>query len=462
VIQDHVPPHHVDAELALIGSALVYGGKVTDNVDALPGDDFFLPAHNVAWKAIRAASAKPGSVVDPITVGAEIRASGESGRFADGWDTWAMAAARKACLPEQVDRYATMVREAAAARRMITLCADLQSRAYNPETDWRDLLLDASRGIGGLELCGGPSGTRHIGAVMREVADEIQRYQEGDRPLIVSTGISTLDNIVDDLTGGQVVIIAARPSCGKTALACQIATNTGLQGIPSLMFSLETNDRRLSRRILASATKCSTRSLQRDLDYAAWKKIQKAAGEFDNSTLWINDQARELTDIIGESKRWYAQHVRGKADHRCCVFIDYAQLVKVIRQKNGNREQDVAMVSREIKELAIKLNAVIFLLAQLGREVERRGGSPMLSDLRESASLEQDADVVLFPHRDLDPTDLEAKNKRGPALIIVGKHKEGETGPASVEFLPDELRFICVTDREEPPPSYYETDRDRD
>lgn len=452
---EKLPPHNAEAEAAIVGSALVYGTRAIDCLGSLRVDDLFIPEHRAAWEAITAAAGAKGGHVDVLSVEVEIKRLGAQERFPGGWLTWAMAAAQKASVLETLGHLATMVRETAAARRLIERCAEWQARAYSGSVRWEELLTDARNGVADLELCGGESATVHIYDAIKGVTDEIQRGMDGgEKPLTISTGIPTLDYILDDLEGGQVVVIAARPGCGKTALACNIAEHTGMIGIPSIYFSLEMATRRIARRILASNSKTSTKKLRGDVDYEAWKKIIAAAGRFERSNLFINDAASSLQAITGETRRFHARRVRGSKDKRCCVFIDYAQLAKVLRHKGGNREQEVAEISRGVKELSRDTFSVVFLLAQLSREAERRGGPPILADLRESGSLEQDADVILFPHREVNTEDMGQKNERGPMEIIVAKHRDGEVGSAAVEFVPEWTKFVCRTDAAEPTPHW--------
>lgn len=446
-----VPPHNAEAEASLIGSALAYGSRALDCVGSLKVDDFFLPEHRAAWEAILSAAGRRGAHVDVLTVEAEINRIGVAERFAGGWLTWATAAAQKASVVEVLGNVATMVRETAAFRKLIAKCVEWQAMGYGGATMWEDALADARNSIADLETCGAESETVHVYRAFTEVTDEIQnRMVQKSKALTITTGLPTLDYLVDDLEGGQVVVIAARPGCGKTALMCCIAQHTGTLGIPSLVFSLEMARKRIARRMLSAETKLSTKQLRGDLDYNAWIRITNVASRYEKAPLWINDSASELNQIIGESRRWHAKHVRGRADHRACIFVDYAQLVETVRQKGMNREQEVAGISRGLKGLARKTNTVVFLLAQLNRESEKRGGVPLLADLRESGSLEQDADVILFPHRDIKPDELAKKNDRGPMQIIVAKHRDGEIGPAEVEFVPEWTTFVCRTDMPEP------------
>ena len=438
-----IPPHFPEAERAVIGSALLYADRALANTAGLRHDEFMLTNHRDAWEAIRAAERKPGGIVDVISVGAEVKAFGTEPRFERGWGPWAVDTAKAACLPEQVSHFAGMVREAAAARKLIALCAELQARAYTG-TPWPELLDQARAGIGELETAGADSLTRHIYEPMKEFVYELDQQQQGIKPEIISTSIATLDGVLDGFEGGQLIVVAARPGKGKTALACNMAAANALRCIPCLIFSLEMRMRKLARRMLIWATKITGRDMA-GADKATWKKIQAAAGDFENSTLWLNDRTMRLGQIVAEACRWHARHVRGKSK-RAIVFVDYAQLIRGASVKGAHREQEVAAISAAMKGLAMHLDIPVVLLAQLNRECEKRGGVPLLSDLRESGAIEQDADIVLFPHREIPAENQAMRNEAGPAEIIVAKNRDGRIGSAAVQWIPELMTFHAATD----------------
>lgn len=446
---NQTPPNSPDAELAVIGSALVYGDRATSQALGLRGDEFMIPNHRDAWQAIRAAERKPGGLVEPLVVGEELKAAGLAARFSPSWLEWAVAASGKACLPEQVPHFAAIVRETSAARRLILLCREVESRAYNG-TPWAELLESARAGVGELETAGADSSTVHVYEPMRDLATEIDQAQQGIRPEIISTSIATLDDVLDGFEPGQLILVAARPGKGKTALACNMAAANALRGIPCLVFSLEMRLRKIARRLLIWHTKLAGKVLASP-NIEQWHTVQEAVGDFEKSRLWLNDRTMRLGQIVSEACRWHARHVRGKSK-RAIVFVDYAQLIRGASAKGKNREQEVAEISGTMKGLAMHLGVPVVLLAQLNREVDKRGGAPVLSDLRESGALEQDADIVLFPHRDLPADDQSKRNEPGPAQIIVAKNRDGRIGAAQVDWIPELMTFHATTapDQAEP------------
>lgn len=442
---DQTPPNRIEAERRLIGAAMLYADRALMNALGLRYDEFFLPMHRDAWEVIRAQEKRNGAVLDPVTLEPEIKAAGAVHHFPGGWLAWATESCSLACLPEQVEHYATMVREAAAMRSLIHLCAELTSRAYNGETSWADLLESARLGVGELETAGAATNTTHVYQPMVELLDELDKRQQGIKPELVTTAIATLDEVVDGFEGGQLIIVAARPGQGKTALACNIAAANALRKVPCLVFSLEMRMRKIARRILIWHTKMPG-ALMNEADLDKWHKLQAGVADFEHATLWLNDKSRRLGQIVSEACRWHARYVRAKSLMRAAIMVDYAQLVRGTVAKGKNREQEVAEISQTFKGLAMHLDVPVVLLAQLNRACETRGGPPVLSDLRESGAIEQDADMVLFPYRDIPAGDQDKRNQRGPGQIIVAKNRDGRIGAAPIEWIPELMTFLAPTD----------------
>lgn len=429
-------PSNSEAELAIVGAAFLHGDSAVIAANGLRDDEFYFPAHREAWKAILACVDRSG-ICDPITVGEELRAQGLSARFPVAFEEWAMAAATKAPIVQLVAGYARIVRETAASRKLIELCLSVMS-GVNSGLSWDEQIAMAREGVAGLEDLSTDSGTKHVSSAILECTGEIERRQNGEKIVTVDTGISTVDEILGGLRGGQLVVVAARPGVGKSALACNIAAINGLRGIPVLMFSVEMVAHELGVRWLSWASKIDGAKINRgDVDVGGWHKLMAEAENFKGATLWFNDTASKLTQIIAEARRWHARHVRGKSD-RGIILIDYAQRITIGREKGDTREQEVAKVPVACKSLARYLGVPVVLVAQLSREVEKRGGEPMLSDLRESGAFEQEANIVLFPHHDGE------KHK-----IIVAKNRGGETGWAPCRWVPELTAWMAATNENE-------------
>ena len=446
---ERTPPHNPEAELAVIGTSLVYGDRALAHAQSLRSDEFFMPANRDAWEAIRAAEAKRGGLVDIVSVGAAVAELGTGAHFSGGWSQWASVAMQAAHTPDLVEHFVGVVREAAAVRRMIELCTHVASLGQMGKP-WAQVIEAARFGVAELETPGGQSSTVHVSEAVREVTEQIEGEQAGNKAPTITTSLATLDDILEELEPGRLIVVAARPGRGKTALACNIAAANAIRGIPCLIFSLEMSRRQLARRLLVWATKVTGGQMRGNVDIETWRKIAEAAGEFERSKLWLNDDATELGEVISEAHRWHARNVRGQKDQRAIVFVDYLQLIEVITAKGTNREQAVAHVSRSMKRLAKKLKVPLVLLAQLSRKSEEREGPPLLSDLRESGAIEQDADIVLFPHRECPAHDMSKRNEAGPAEIVIAKNRDGAIGVAEVEWIPELTTFRVQTNQPEP------------
>jgi replicative DNA helicase len=264
------------------------------------------------------------------------------------------------------------------------------------------------------------------------VADDIERQQRGEKIPRVLTGISTADRVIGGCEPGDLVLVAARPGIGKSAFVGNVAAYCGMHQVPTFFFSVEMMLKKLGRRWISGDANINSNKLKRaEVDLDEWKKILKSGERFEEALLWANDAIIRLDQIIGESRRWHARHVvprfakSGRADDkRALLVVDYAQRVKIGRAKGDTREQEVAKVPTELKSLAKQLGCVIFLVVMLGREVERRGGDPILADLRESGAFEAEADIVLFLTHDATAGDR----------VIVAKNREGETGVAQCRW----------------------------
>ena len=438
------PPHNLEAERAVIGCGLVYGDPAITESEALRPDEFFMPQHREAWKAITEAVSK-GAPTDPINVGMGIKAAGMAAHFSPSWHEWAMVCAGEAVIPQQVSHYAKIVREKAASRRLIETCTNAIALAYGDQP-WEQQIRALREGSAELENLATDCNTVHVSAAIREAADDVERQQRGEGAPRVYFGISTLDRVMDGAEPGDLVIVAARPGIGKSAFVGNVAAFCGMHNVPTAFFSVEMLLKRLGRRWLSGDANINSNKLKSgNIDVAEWGRITASAGRFDSSLLWVNDRATRLGQITGEASRWHARHVSprfaksGKQDDkRAVVVLDYAQRVKVGREKGDTREMEVAKIPTEMKGLAKDLDCVVILVAMLGREVEKRGGDPVLSDLRESGAFEQEADIVL----------LLAHGDEGDR-IIVAKNREGQTGAAKCRWEKEITTWHSATEMED-------------
>ena len=442
-MQNQAPPSNESAERAVIGSAIVFGENAVAETDGLRSDEFFFPHHREAWTVLTklAAAGKP---MDPVSAGAEIKASGSSGKFSPSWNEWAFDVTSSACIPQQVKHFATMVRELAASRRLIELCVQVQAMALGGQP-WDEQLRTAREGLAALEVLSTDSHTVHVSEAIREVTAEIEQIQAGVKLPRIYTGVSTIDKVMDGAEPGNLVIVAARPGVGKSAFVGNVAAFCGMHGVPSMFFSVEMMLRNIGRRWLAGDTRIDANKLKRgEIDVEQWHKIQASSGRFDTAELWVNDRVTHLGQIVGEARRWHSRVVApkfeksGKPDDKRALFVvDYAQRVKVGRERGDTREQEVAKIPMELKNLGKHTGSVVFLVVMLSREVEKRGGDPILADLRESGAFEQEADIVIFL----------AHSSEGHKAILA-KNREGCTGWAPCLWSPEITTWASPTSEE--------------
>ncbi len=442
---DRTPPHNVEAERAVIGSELVYGDAAIVESDGLRPDEFFVPCHREAWAAASAAVSK-GLPTDPISLSSAIKAAGAEPHFAPSWHEWAMACASDAAIPQQVRHHAQIVRELAASRKLIETCTNTLALAYGGQP-WEEQIQAMRDGTAELENLSRDCGMVHVSTAIREAADDVEKQQRGELVPRVFAGIPTLDHVAEGFEPGDLVTVSARPGVGKSAFVGNVAAYCGMHGVPTAFFSVEMMLKRLGRRWLSGDAGINSHKLKvGSVDKAEWGKIGASSGRFDSSLLWVNDRAVRLGQITGEARRWHARHVAprflrsGKEDDkRALIVLDYAQRVQVGRERGDTREQEAAKVPVAMKTLAKELGCVVLLVAMLSREIEKRGGDPMLSDLRETGSFEQESDIVLFLTHGADGD-----------RIIVAKNREGRTGAARCRWAPELTTWLSATDGTDP------------
>jgi replicative DNA helicase len=444
-MNDRLPPHDIEAERAVIGAVAAFTSRALPLVSALSEGDFFDTSCREAWAAVRALERRG---VDPeaICIADELKARGTASRFAGSALQWAIECAGKSPILDVLSSYVTIVHEKATLRSLIELGTEVVNSAYGDQHA-DELLSRARAGIADLEVSGASTESGKLGLFLPEALANVEKKARGERVLVAPYGISTLENILGGKKPGQLIIIAGRPGHGKTALADCLATLDALAGIPNMFLSLEMSRQEIAERVVGAHAKVNVHAIGTGkIEYSEWKRLQNAASELYEVPLFIEKGARELSRIVSRIYQWHAREVRAKKLTIGVATIDYAQLVRVDKSfKCQNREQEVGTVSRTLKSLADELSMPIVLVCQINREVEKRGGPPMPSDLRESGSLEQDADVIIFPYRDLPAADQAARNKSGPAQLIVAKHRNGPTGIASANWTAELMQFTAAT-----------------
>jgi len=447
------PPHNLDAEKSTLGGVLVKPAVLDAVSVALSVDDFMMPAHREVFAAMLALRGRR-LPVDVLSVGDELKSAGVLGRL-EGGQAYLIELAKAVPTAENVGHYARIVREKATLRRLIALAAEVQSAALgNQPVD--EVLALAREGVAALGLAGQGKGPQKLESLLGGALDEIEARQRGERPVGVMTGLRQADRLLRGLKPARLHILAGRPGDGKTSLALDIALYASTHGVPALVFEREMQNQELVEGVLSRESGIPAYDITGGrLDLAAWKKLQGAAGKVLPAELWLDEDSSTIDRIVSVTRHWHAANCaarNGQPQRLGIMVLDYLQLTRVLKARNSaTREQVVAEMSRALKELAKELGIPVLALSQLNRGAEERGGRPIPSDLRESGALEQDADVILFVYREIDPADQAARRQPGPAELIVGKHRGGPTGIAHLYFNTPLMHFTDLADEPDGP-----------
>jgi replicative DNA helicase len=430
-----VAPHNLSAEESLLGALLLSRDAMGGVAEmGLNSGDFYKPAHQHIYEAIRLLLAT-GQPVDPITVAEELRRSGILDDIGGTSLLLELTAATPAI--SNAARYARIVQDTALLRRLISVAGEIAELGYNEPDDVATALDEAEAKVFEIAEHRVTDSTKPITELLGGVIDDIERLQEQGHSITgVPSGYNDLDELLSGMQPSTLNVVGARPSMGKTAFALGMAVNVAVvTQKPVLFFSLEMGHRELTQRILCSEARVDSSKLRKgQLTAADWSKIGRAVGRLE-APLFIDDNPNvTVMEIRAKARRLLARH--GSLG---MILIDYLQLMTG-RGSAENRQVEVSEMSRGLKILARELEVPVVALSQLSRTLESRADKrPMLSDLRESGSIEQDADVVMFLYRD-EVYNAESPD-RGMAEIIVSKHRSGPIGTRKLVFLGNYTRF---------------------
>ncbi len=434
-IEARVPPHNIDAEESLLGALLLSRDAVNTATEiGIAASEFYKPAHQLVYEAIRVLMAA-GEPVDAVTVGDELRRSG----LLDEIGGLEMLLGLQNATPaiSNVGRYAKIVQDTASLRRLIAVASDIAEMAYLEPDDVRKAIDSAEQKVFDIAEQRDTDSTRPINELLSLVNDHLEaNYGRGDTITGTATGLTELDEILLGLQPSTLNIVGARPAMGKSALAIGIATHVAQNTrLPVMVFSLEMGHLELAQRILSWESRVDSKKLRTgNLTQTDWTKIGHAIGRLDVPLMLDDNPSVTVMEIRAKARRVKARH-----GGLGLIVIDYLQLMTGSTGAE-NRQLEVSEISRNLKILARELEVPVVALSQLSRTLESRADKrPMLSDLRESGSLEQDADVVLFIYR--DEVYHEDSKDQGMAELIVAKHRAGATGRARVVFLGPYTRF---------------------
>jgi replicative DNA helicase len=440
---DAAPPQSREAEVAVLGSMLAEKESMLKAMDMLRDDDFHEETHRRIFSAIHSLHDR-NVTPDVITVGEEL--SRGDALDATGGRAYLFELTGRVPSALHVEHYARIVREKAILRRMIALAREVTDDCRVQKEEAQALLDKAQQMFFTLAQDRSTKGMTAASQLMQGAIQALEKLAESGKFLTgVPTGFRELDKLTSGLQPANLIIIAGRPSMGKTALCLNIAENIAIkEKRPVVFFSLEMSDQEIGLRLLCSQARINVRSVREGfLGRKSWPAITNTASQIAGAPLYFDfSTSPSILDIRSSARRW-AHDLKQKGTPLALVVIDYLQLLKGPRGME-NRQQEIAEISRSTKALARELGIPVIALSQLNRRPEERGreGRPQLSDLRESGSLEQDADVVAAIFREevykRDDPDL-----KGKAKLFLLKQRNGPIGDIDLNFLSE---FTCFTD----------------
>ncbi|HEY3433231.1 MAG TPA: replicative DNA helicase [Rhodocyclaceae bacterium] len=436
-----LPPHSVEAEQSLIGGLLLDNSAWDRIGDVVAESDFYRDDHRRIFGHIRKL-VETGRPADVVTVYESIEKSNEVDQT--GGLAYLGEIANNTPSAANIRRYAEIVHERAVLRKLVTVGDEIAASALTPAgRDVKDLLDEAEQKVFEIAEAGNKNtqGFVAMPEVLGEVVERIQMLYDRDDPSEVTgtpTGYVDLDKMTSGLQPGDMIVIAGRPSMGKTAFALNIAEYVGVeQKLPVAIFSLEMSGPQLAMRFLSSVGRLDQHKLRTGkLGDEEWDKMTVALGKLHDAPIHIDETgAINATDLRARARRLHRQF--GKLG---LIVIDYLQLMTSARG-NENRATEISEISRSIKSLAKELQVPILALSQLSRKVEERNDKrPLMSDLRESGAIEQDADIIIMMYRD-EYYNKETQDK-GVAEVIIGKHRNGPTGTVKLTFMGEYTKFM--------------------
>ncbi|HEU18955.1 MAG TPA: replicative DNA helicase [Deltaproteobacteria bacterium] len=431
-----LPPQNIDAEQSILGGILLDNHAINSVVEILDITDFYSEAHRKIFSAIIELSER-SEPSDLITLSNLLRDRKQIDNI--GGVAYLASLVDNVPSAAHIAYYSKIVKEKSILRRLIGASTEILMKSYDSASNVNDVLDDAENAIFQISENKIKPSFIPLKDLIKDSFKSIERLYE-KKALItgVPTGYDDLDQLTSGLQNSDLVIIAGRPSMGKTALAMNIAQNASTKtGIPVAIYSLEMSREQLAIRMLASEARVDSQRLRKGfLGETDWPKLTTAAGTLSDAAIYIDDTpAISVLEMKAKARRLKAEHGLG------LIVLDYLQLMRG-RDSSMPREQEISEISRSLKSLAKELNVPVVALSQLNRQVESRTDKrPQMADLRESGAIEQDADVILFIYRDEVYNKSEDNPEKGLAEIIVGKQRNGPTGKVKLSFLNDYTRF---------------------
>lgn len=448
-----LPPHSLEAEVSVLGGILLQPKSFSQVADCVRPEDFYHPVHSAIYQAMLELDAA-GKPIDALTVPMQMKDNDSYGRLrAVNGEAYFAELISNVVTVENIAFHAKMVQGKAIVRALIVVAQETAAHGYGEYGDVAEYIDRAERSIFEIAQRFTSGRLERVHGLLSPALKQIEdRYERRGQVLGVPSTYHKIDALTDGWQPEQLIILAARPSMGKTGLMLGMVRRAAHDfGIPQLVFSLDSSKRQITTRLISQEARVdSTRIRSGYLDGRDFISLTKAFSRLHELPIWIDDtSAPTILELRSKARRWRADPNQGGSHALAAIWIDYVQLIVSPRAGKGpgNREQEVAEVSRALKALAKELQCPVIALAQLNRAVEGRADKrPQLSDLRESGQIEQDADVIGFIYRD------EVYNKespdRGIAELNFAKQKDGPTGMVRLAYLPQYHAFEALAEND--------------
>lgn len=438
LLTDRVPPHNHEAEQSVIGAIFLDPQALITASEILIPEDFYRIAHQKIFQTMLDLSDQ-GKAIDVVTVTEELSVKKELEDV--GGLSYLTELANAVPTAANVSYYAKIVEEKSILRRLIRTATKIVEDSFTREDEVEELLSEAEKKVMEVANRKNAGDFKHVKDVLVQTYDNIEQLQNRKGDVTgIPTGFTDLDRMTAGFQRNDLIIVAARPSVGKTAFALNIAQNVAVKARENVaIFSLEMGAEQLVMRMLCAEGNIDAQVLRTGaLTAEDWSKLTIAMGTLSNSGIYIDDTpGLRVSEIRAKCRRLAQEKGLGM------IVIDYLQLIQGSGKRGENRQQEVSEISRSLKALARELKVPVIALSQLSRGVEQRQDKrPMMSDIRESGSIEQDADIVAFLYRD-DYYDKESENKN-MIEIIIAKQRNGPTGTVTLAFKKEFNKFLNI------------------
>lgn len=434
-----LPPHSQEAEEAALGSLLMNPAALIEVQSFLAGDDFFILRHGWIYDALLRISGR-GDAIDTRTLAEELKARGQLDDI--GGEAYLRYLPTTVPTPLHAEVYGRIVERAAVRRRLLGAAGQIAQLASDQERDIEQVIDGAESALFAITEKQAGRNLTPIHVAISDYFDRVEAMRSNTdetKTVGVPTGFTDVDGLLGGLQKSDLVFVAGRPGMGKSSWLLTVALNAARAGAKVAVFSMEMSNEQLVQRMVSMETGLNVQDLRLGkVNDAEWSRFVAAAGNLSQLGIYLDDSpALAPMQLRARCRRLYRE---GGLD---LGIVDYAQLMNAgsSARRDGNRVQELSYITRSLKELARELNAPLLVAAQLNRDLEKRKDKrPQLSDLKDSGSLEQDADVVLFLYR--DEVYNEATEHPGEAEVIIAKHRNGPTGVATLLFRKEQTKFV--------------------